>query len=67
MLRKAIHRIKMRRLRRMLRGHRNLKKMNARNEIFSIKDVLAVTDCVKIKKISLVSGLIDGFVLHMQV
>jgi len=52
MLRKAIRRIYVRRLRRILRGHRILKKMNSRNEIFSIRNSLAVTDCVKSRKVS---------------
>jgi len=52
MLIKAIHRINMRPLRRILRGYRTLNKMNTRNEIFSIHNSLAVIDCVQSKKIS---------------
>ena len=42
----------MRRLRKIIRGHRILKKTNSLDKIGAIKDLLAVTDCVKSKLMS---------------
>lgn len=52
MFRKVTSRFSMRRLRKILRGHRILKKTNSLDKISAIKDLLAVTDCAKSKLMS---------------
>ncbi len=47
MLREIVLRFKIRRLRRMLRGHRLLKNMNSLDKICSIKNALATSNCIE--------------------